>query len=134
VSKNNFDFSDSENSQEREENDYSPKMRASVTHNGSLNEFTVGDNTSVMSLSKNKDITLKMKQIEEGLKERLSSNWVSVRKAFLDLDEDFDGYITAENFAKIIGGSSGSSKFDFNLLKMMMKMKNDKKDAKINYT
>jgi hypothetical protein len=39
------------------------------------------------------------------------------------LDEDFDGYITAEDFAKLVGGSSGSSKFDFNLLKMLIKMR-----------
>lgn len=64
---------------------------------------------SKVSSSKNRDITHKMKQIEDIMKERLSSNWVSVRKAFLDLDEDFDGYLTAENFAKLIGGSSGSS-------------------------
>lgn len=49
---------------------------------------------------------------------------MSVRKAFLDLDEDFDGYITAENFAKLIGGSSGSNKFDYNLLKMLIKIRN----------
>lgn len=75
-----------------------------------------------------------MKQIEDVLKERLSSNWVSVRKAFLDLDEDFDGYVTAENFAKLVGGSSGSSKFDYNLLKMLIKMKNPRMNPEINYT
>lgn len=108
--------------------DSSPKNKLSI--NGStINDYTYGDNTSIITASKNRDITLKIKQIEEVLKERLSSNWVSVRKAFLDLDEDFDGYITAENFAKLIGGSSGSSKFDFNLLKMLIKMKNAKRDA-----
>lgn len=99
-----------------------------VTHSSSVNDFTVGDNTSTLSTSKNRDITLKMKQIEEVLKERLSNNWVSVRKAFLDLDEDYDGYLTAENFAKLIGGSTGSSKFDYNLLKMLIKMRNPKKE------
>lgn len=39
------------------------------------------------------------------IKERVSNNWVSVRKAFLDLDEDFDGYLTAEDFSKLIGGA-----------------------------
>ncbi len=97
-------------------------------------EFTIGDNSSVLSSSKNHEITGKMKQIEDILKDRLSSNWVSVRKAFLDLDEDFDGYLTAENFAKLIGGSTGSSKFDFNLLKMLIKMKNSKMEPQINYT
>ena len=33
-----------------------------------------------------KDLSVKLKEIEEVLKQRLSSNWVSVRKAFLDLD------------------------------------------------
>ena len=75
-----------------------------------------------------------MKEIEEVLKKRLSSNWVSVRKAFLDLDEDYDGFLTAEDFAKLVGGSSGSSKFDFNLLKMLTKMKNTRIEPKINYT
>ena len=55
--------------------------------------------------------------------ERLSNNWVSVRKAFLALDLDHDGYLTAEDFAKLIGGSSGSSKFDFNILKMLINVR-----------
>ena len=75
-----------------------------------------------------------MKDIEKVLKERISNNWVSVRKAFLDLDEDFDGYINAEDFAKLIGGCSGSSKFDFNLIKMLIKLRNKEKKPKINYT
>jgi hypothetical protein len=41
---------------------------------------------SLLSSTKNKDLTNKIKQIEDILKERLSNNWVSVRKAFLDLD------------------------------------------------
>jgi Ca2+-binding EF-hand superfamily protein len=47
--------------------------------------------------------------MERTLFERLSNNWVSVRKAFLDLDQDYDGFITAEDFAKFVGGSSGNS-------------------------
>ena len=72
--------------------------------------------------------------IEQVLKEKLSNNWVSVRKAFLDLDEDYDGYLTAEDFAKLIGGASGSSRYDFNIIKIMVNMKNKKKNSKINYT
>jgi hypothetical protein len=64
----------------------------------------------------------------------MSNNWVSVRKAFLDLDEDYDGFLTPEDFAKLIGGSSGSSRFDFNLIKMLIKMRNRGKNSKINYT
>lgn len=89
-----------------------------------------------MSTSVNREITTKIKEIENVLKQRLSSNWVSVRKAFLDLDEDYDGFVTAEDFAKLIGGSSGSSKFDFNLLKMLIKMRSTKNSANacVNYT
>lgn len=91
---------------------------------------------SISSLStyKNKDISAKIKEIEMALVERLSKNWVSVRKAFLDNDLDYDGFLTAEDFARIVGGSSGSSKFDFNLLKMLINIRIKKNDNKINYT
>ena len=64
-----------------------------------------------------------MKEVETALIDRLSNNWVSVRKAFLDLDLDHDGYLTAEDFAKLVGGSSGSSKFDFSILKMLINLR-----------
>lgn len=90
--------------------------------------MTNAESTSVMSNSnRNRDISNKLKEMERTLFERLSNNWVSVRKAFLDLDQDYDGFITAEDFAKFVGGSSGNSKFDFNILKILIKMKNVKK-------
>jgi len=79
------------------------------------------ESTSVMSSSKNRDLAVKLKSMEKLLKEKLSNNWVSVRKAFLDLDSDYDGFISVEDFAKLVGGSST---FDFNILKMLIKMKN----------
>lgn len=97
--------------------------------------MTNAESASVASTSnKNRDISNKLKEMEKILFERLSSNWVSVRKAFLDLDQDYDGYITAEDFAKLVGGSSGNAKFDFNVLKILIKMKNAKKASQINYT
>lgn len=92
------------------------------------------ETNSVMSTSKNRDLTIKLKQIEDILKQRLSNNWVSVRKAFLDLDTDYDGYLTAEDFAKLIGGSTGSSKFDYNLLRMLIRLKTKSTCYQINYT
>lgn len=62
--------------------------------------------------------------MEKLLKEKLSNNWVSVRKAFLDLDSDYDGFISVEDFAKLVGFGGNSSTFDFNILKMLIKMKN----------
>jgi Ca2+-binding EF-hand superfamily protein len=77
----------------------------------------------LLQTAKNKDIVHKMKEIELALMERFSNNWVSVRKAFLDLDLDHDGYLTAEDFAKLVGGSAGSSKFDYNILKMLINIR-----------
>ena len=72
--------------------------------------MTNAESTSVMSNSnRNRDISNKLKEMERTLFVRLSNNWVSVRKAFLDLDQDYDGFITAEDFAKFVGGSSGNS-------------------------
>jgi Ca2+-binding EF-hand superfamily protein len=92
------------------------------------------DNTSTTSFSKNRDITNKIKEIENVIKERLSNNWVSVRKAFLDMDEDYDGYLTAEDFSKLIGGSSGNSKYDYNFVKMLLKIRTKHANGNINYT
>lgn len=74
----------------------------SFNRNGTIESFS---NRS--SSARNRDLTAKMKVIEDCLKQKLSNGWISVRKAFLDLDCDFDGYITAEEFAKLIGGNSG---------------------------
>lgn len=78
-------------------------------------------------------MTSKMSEVENVIKERLKSNWISVRKAFLDLDDDQDGFLIPEDFSKLIGGSSGQSKYDFNLIKMLIKFKNKSKQAKLNY-
>lgn len=57
------------------------------------------------------------------IKERLSNNWVSVRKAFLDLDEDYDGYLTPEDFSKLIGASQAGAKYDYSMVKMLLKLR-----------
>lgn len=91
--------------------------------------ITTGDTGSVMSSSTTRgsvggqfkrELSSRIKETEQVLMKKLSSNWVSVRKAFLDIDTDYDGFITAEDFAGLIGGTKG---FDFNILKMLIKMK-----------
>ena len=37
------------------------------------------------------------------MKEKFSNNWESVRKAFLALDSDHDGYITVEDILRHFG-------------------------------
>ncbi len=61
--------------------------RNSPTNTQFSDLLTNNESVSVFSLSnKNREISNKVKEIEKILFERLSNNWVSVRKAFLDLD------------------------------------------------
>ena len=84
----------------------------STMQGGSINDgLTNLETMSMLSSSKNRELGSKIKEIEKILSKKLSNNWVSVRKAFLDLDTDYDGFITAEDFANLIGSSAG---FDFN--------------------
>ena len=46
------------------------------------------------------------------LREKFTKNWVSVRKAFLDLDFDKDGMISAEDIMRFFG-DAGNNLFDF---------------------
>jgi len=45
----------------------------------------------------------RLKKLEKHLKEKFSNNWESVRKAFLALDTDYDGYITVEDILRYFG-------------------------------
>ena len=63
----------------------------------------------------------KVKNLELELKKKLANNYTSVRKAFLELDEKHQGYITAEEVAAFLGASS-RKKFDFTLLEILIKM------------
>lgn len=111
---------DSESGSEEDNKGQSQPHRRNSSTLESFNQ----DNTSVASANKNRDINNKIKQLELMIKERVSNNWVSVRKAFLDLDEDFDGYLTAEDFSKLIGGAQSSAKkFDYSLVKMLLKLR-----------
>jgi Ca2+-binding EF-hand superfamily protein len=57
---------------------------------------------------------------------------VSVRKAFLDLDTDYDGYVTVDDILRFFGGED--KELDFKDLTKLIIDKDNKKQGKINYT
>ena len=57
---------------------------------------------------------------------------MSVRKAFLDLDLDYDGLVTPEDIVRNFG--QDNKKLDFNDLKMLIKTKDSKRRGLLNYT
>lgn len=44
--------------------------------------------------------------MESQIRAKFANNWTSVRKAFLDVDQDYDGFINAEDIAKFYGANS----------------------------
>ena len=65
------------------------------------------------------------------MKERFKNNWVSVRKAFLDLDGDYDGYVTVEDILRYFGQEK---EINYNDLKKLITDKDSKKRGKIGYS
>ena len=70
----------------------------------------------------------KLKHIEKILKTKIASNWNQVRRAFLDIDSDYDGYITSMDLFEICGGA-----FDVEEIKLLMKYRGADKDYKIDF-
>jgi Ca2+-binding EF-hand superfamily protein len=75
-------------------------------------------------------IEQRIKDLEIKIKLKFSNQFDSVKKAFLSLDSDYDGYVTAEELIKIIG--SGDTRFA-DLSKLVMD-KDTTKTGKLNYT
>lgn len=58
----------------------------------------------------------KIKKIDQFIKDKLANNYISVKKAFLDLDMDRDGYISTEDIMKYFGTSTELSIVDLKKL------------------
>ena len=73
----------------------------------------------------------RMKKIEDLLKEKFSSYWTSIRKAFLDMDMDYDGFIIAEDIARQFG--KDNNKLDFRDLRTLIKNRDSKRKGQIDF-
>ena len=70
----------------------------------------------------------RIRLIENAIRGKFSNNWTSVRKAFLDVDQDYDGFITAEDIAKFYGASA-----DFKDIQTLVKNWDSKKQGKVDF-
>lgn len=66
-------------------------------------------------------VKLRLGKLEELIKVKLANNWVSVRKAFLDLDSDYDGFVTVDDILRVLGGEDKGMDY-----KDLTKLINDK--------
>jgi len=80
--------------------------------------------------SQPKVIETRLVDLENKLKIKFSNCYESVRKAFLALDTDYDGFITVEDILKYFGNET---ELNYNDLKKIMIDKDSKKQGKIGY-
>ncbi|CDW79951.1 px domain containing protein [Stylonychia lemnae] len=62
----------------------------------------------------------RLTKLDQFLKDKFAKIWVSVRKAFLDLDGDHDGYITVEDIIRYFGADN---EFQFQEVKKLLESK-----------
>ena len=68
--------------------------------------------------------------LEQKLKKKFSNCFESVRKAFLALDTNYDGFITVEDILKYFGNDTD---LNFNDLKKLITDKDSKKEGSLGY-
>lgn len=75
-------------------------------------------------------IEQRVQKLEAKLKDRFSNQFESVRKAFLALDSDFDGFITVEDILLYFGTDTDLNYYE---LTKLMRDKDSKKEGRISY-
>ena len=63
---------------------------------------------------------------------KMTTNFTSVRRAWLELDDSHKGYITVEELAKYLGGGIKLN-FDYSLLEILVKMRTKNLQSRIDY-
>ena len=77
-----------------------------------------------------KKVKIRLRELEDKLKTKFSSCFESVRKAFLLLDTDYDGFITIEDILKYFGNEKD---LNYDDLHKLMVDKDSKKQGRIGY-
>lgn len=103
--------------------------RRSITEEHSI---SYGGSSLTGSL-KQQRVAEQVKQLDFEIKKRLGANFNSVRKAFLELDQDHKGSIGAEELAKFIGAQKKQN-FDFTILEILVKMRTKGMVPRISYS
>lgn len=80
--------------------------------------------------NKDKVVLARLSKLEDQIKTKFANLWVSMRKAFLDLDRDYDGYVTAEDIAKSLGRECNIQYKD---LLTLVKNRDSKRRGKIDF-
>lgn len=70
-------------------------------------------------------MTNRLYRLEQLIKDKFANNWVSVRKAFLDLDSDYDGFVTVDDILRFFG--SEDKDLDFKDLTKLIVDKDNKR-------
>lgn len=94
---------------------------------------TDGISSSMSVNTKSKLFQQKLNQMEQMLMDKMQNNFNGVRKAFLELDTDQDGFIDGEDLAKFLKNTNKSldmkerqSGFNFTLLELLIKIRCNK--------
>ena len=73
----------------------------------------------------------RIKDLENHIKLKIANNYFQVRKAFLALDTDFDGYITVEDLMRWLGSNDN---VNYNDLKKLIMDKDPQKSGRLGYS
>lgn len=76
-------------------------------------------------------IEKRIKDLEKHIKAKIANNYFQVRKAFLALDTDFDGFITVEDLLRYMGHHE---KVNFDDMKKLIMDKDPTKTGRLGYT
>ena len=72
----------------------------------------------------------RINKMEKTIRDKFQSKYESVRKAFLSLDQDHDGFVTVDEFWKVFGELSD---INYNDLKKLVQERDRSGKGKIDY-